>query len=196
MCGIVGYTGSHQASPILMAGLRRLEYRGYDSAGVATLDDGRLVVRKKAGRVRTLEEALEGCLEDLDGFYTFAVGTADGFAVLRDPIACKPAVMAETDDWVAIASEYARSTIPSSVTVVPITPQQTRVTGSVSVTWSSLCVPGRPAGGGGPVVIRHVVLTPEKVPFSYRVAGPSRAARCRPETAGRRHRRRPASVPC
>lgn len=54
----------------------------------------------------TLEEALEGCLEDLDGFYTFAVGTRDGFAVLRDPIACKPAVMAETDDWVAMASEY------------------------------------------------------------------------------------------
>jgi glutamate synthase domain-containing protein 1 len=54
----------------------------------------------------SLDEALEGCLSDLDGFYTFAVGTADGFAVLRDPIACKPAVMAETDDWVAIASEY------------------------------------------------------------------------------------------
>jgi methylamine---glutamate N-methyltransferase subunit A len=54
----------------------------------------------------SLEEALEGCLEDLDGFYTFAVGTADGFAVLRDPIACKPAVMAETDAWVAMASEY------------------------------------------------------------------------------------------
>ena len=54
----------------------------------------------------TLEQALEGCLDDLDGFFTFAVGTADGFAVLRDPIACKPAVMAETDDWVAMASEY------------------------------------------------------------------------------------------
>jgi glutamate synthase domain-containing protein 1 len=54
----------------------------------------------------SLEQALEGCLEDLDGFYTFAVGTAEGFAVLRDPIACKPAVMAETDDWVAMASEY------------------------------------------------------------------------------------------
>jgi len=53
-----------------------------------------------------LEAALEGCLSDLDGFYTFAVGTADGFAVLRDPIACKPAVLAETDDWVAMASEY------------------------------------------------------------------------------------------
>jgi glutamate synthase domain-containing protein 1 len=54
----------------------------------------------------TLEQALEGCLEDLDGFYTFAVATADGFAVLRDPIACKPAVMAETEEWVAMASEY------------------------------------------------------------------------------------------
>jgi methylamine---glutamate N-methyltransferase subunit A len=54
----------------------------------------------------TLEQALEGCLEDLDGFYTFLVGTADGFAVLRDPIACKPAVLAETDEWVAMASEW------------------------------------------------------------------------------------------
>jgi methylamine---glutamate N-methyltransferase subunit A len=54
----------------------------------------------------SLDEALEGCLDDLDGFYTFLVGTADGFAVLRDPIACKPAVLAESDDWVAMASEY------------------------------------------------------------------------------------------
>jgi methylamine---glutamate N-methyltransferase subunit A len=54
----------------------------------------------------TLQAALERCLVELDGFYTFAVGTADGFAVLRDPIACKPAVMAENDDWVAMASEY------------------------------------------------------------------------------------------
>jgi amidophosphoribosyltransferase len=54
----------------------------------------------------TLEEALESCLGALDGFYTFLVGTADGFAVLRDPIACKPAVLAETDDWVAMASEF------------------------------------------------------------------------------------------
>jgi methylamine---glutamate N-methyltransferase subunit A len=53
-----------------------------------------------------LEQALERCLQDLDGFYTFLVGTADGFAVLRDPIACKPAVIAETGDWVAMASEW------------------------------------------------------------------------------------------
>ena len=54
----------------------------------------------------TLEQALESCLGTLDGFYTFLAGTADGFAVLRDPIACKPAVLAETDEWVAMASEY------------------------------------------------------------------------------------------
>jgi len=54
----------------------------------------------------SLGEALEQSLEDLDGFYTFVVGTEDGFGVLRDPIACKPAVMAETDDYVAFGSEY------------------------------------------------------------------------------------------
>jgi glutamate synthase domain-containing protein 1 len=54
----------------------------------------------------TLEEALECALRDLDGFYTFAVGVRDGFAVVRDPIACKPAIIAETQDWVAMSSEY------------------------------------------------------------------------------------------
>ncbi|MEL6287148.1 MAG: amidophosphoribosyltransferase [Pseudomonadota bacterium] len=55
---------------------------------------------------RTLHGALEDCLSALDGFYTFVAGTRDGFAVLRDPIACKPAVLAETNDYVAFASEY------------------------------------------------------------------------------------------
>jgi glutamate synthase domain-containing protein 1 len=55
---------------------------------------------------QTLAEALGQALHDLDGFYTFVVGTADGFGVLRDPIACKPAVMAETDRYVAFGSEY------------------------------------------------------------------------------------------
>jgi len=54
----------------------------------------------------SLKEALEDGIKDLDGFYTFLVGTHDGFAVVRDPIACKHAVMAETDDWVAMATEY------------------------------------------------------------------------------------------
>jgi len=63
----------------------------------------------------TLNEALEAAIKDLDGFYTFAIGTKNGFAVLRDPIACKPAVLAETDDWVAMSSEFrAIAQLPNS----------------------------------------------------------------------------------
>lgn len=54
----------------------------------------------------SLKAALDHSLEDLDGFFTFAIGTRNGFAVIRDPIACKPAILAETDDYVAMASEY------------------------------------------------------------------------------------------
>ncbi len=54
----------------------------------------------------TIDEALEHALKDLDGFYTLAIGVENGFAILRDPIACKPAVVAENDDWVAMSSEY------------------------------------------------------------------------------------------
>ncbi|MDJ1016624.1 MAG: glutamine amidotransferase family protein [Paracoccaceae bacterium] len=60
----------------------------------------------RMGQGASLGEALEQGLEDLDGFYTFVVGTKDGFGVLRDPIACKPAVLAETDRYVAFGSEY------------------------------------------------------------------------------------------
>jgi methylamine---glutamate N-methyltransferase subunit A len=61
----------------------------------------------------SLKKALERSLADLDGFYTFVVGTRDGFAVLRDPVACKPAVMAETRDWVAFGTEFrALSALP------------------------------------------------------------------------------------
>jgi glutamate synthase domain-containing protein 1 len=65
---------------------------------------GYLTWRMREGS--SLREALQASLDDLDGFYTFVVGTETGFAVLRDPIACKPAVMAETNDYVAFGSEY------------------------------------------------------------------------------------------
>jgi glutamate synthase domain-containing protein 1 len=83
--------------------LRRegIEFQTENDTEVAA---GYLAWRMREGA--SLQEALEGSLSDLDGFYTFLVGTADGFAVLRDPIACKPAVLAETDDWVAMSSEY------------------------------------------------------------------------------------------
>ena len=54
----------------------------------------------------SLQQAMEACLNSLDGFYTFVIGTEAGFGVLRDPIACKPAVVAETDRLVAFGTEY------------------------------------------------------------------------------------------
>jgi glutamate synthase domain-containing protein 1 len=60
----------------------------------------------KIAHGENLGQALESSLNDLDGFFTFVVGTKDGFGVVRDPIACKPAVMAETDQYVAFGSEY------------------------------------------------------------------------------------------
>jgi glucosamine--fructose-6-phosphate aminotransferase (isomerizing) len=60
MCGIMGYVGPRPAAPILLDGLRRLEYRGYDSAGIAVYDDGKLVVRKAEGKLARLDELLEG----------------------------------------------------------------------------------------------------------------------------------------
>ncbi len=60
-----------------------------------------------------LKSAMEQSLEDLDGFFTFVIGTKNGFGVVRDPIACKPAVMAETSQFVAFGSEYkALATLP------------------------------------------------------------------------------------
>jgi glutamate synthase domain-containing protein 1 len=86
----------------------RLELE-YEGIHFDTDNDSEVAARYLTWRLSqgaTLTEALEHSLEDLDGFFTFAVGTAEGLAVLRDPIACKPAVLAETDDWVAIGSEY------------------------------------------------------------------------------------------
>ena len=58
MCGIVGYVGNRPALSIVLDGLRRLEYRGYDSAGVAVIDGGQVSTEKKAGKLANLEKAL------------------------------------------------------------------------------------------------------------------------------------------
>lgn len=65
---------------------------------------GYLAWRMRSGD--TIDGAIQAALRDFDGFYTFAIGTRDGFAVVRDPIACKPAIIAETDEWVAMSSEF------------------------------------------------------------------------------------------
>ena len=62
MCGIIGYLGPRPAAPILLEGLKRLEYRGYDSAGLAVLDGGALTVEKRAGKISDLTAALDGAL--------------------------------------------------------------------------------------------------------------------------------------
>ena len=67
MCGIIGYIGEKQVLPILIEGLRRLEYRGYDSAGVAVVRDGTIELRRSAGKLARLEEALT--VSPLDGEY-------------------------------------------------------------------------------------------------------------------------------
>ena len=97
------HNGSLSNHNRLRENLRR-EGIGFQTENDTEVAAGYLAWRMREGA--SLEQALEGCLDDLDGFYTFAVGTADGFAVLRDPIACKPAVLAETDDWVAMGSEW------------------------------------------------------------------------------------------
>ena len=91
----------------------RLERRGIE---IRTENDSEVAAGYSMWRMQqgdTLQAALQAALDDLDGFYTFAIGTVDGFAVLRDPIACKPAVLAETDEYVAMASEFqALSSLP------------------------------------------------------------------------------------
>jgi glutamate synthase domain-containing protein 1 len=87
--------------------LRRMLIR--EGLSFETENDSEVAAAYLTWRMRegaSLSQALTDGLDDLDGFYTFVVGTEGGFAVLRDPIACKPAVMAETEDYVAFGSEY------------------------------------------------------------------------------------------
>src|SRR5215470_12492284 len=80
-----------------------------DGIGFATENDTEVAAGYLTWRLRqgmNLGMALESALADLDGFYTFVVGTESGFGVLRDPIACKPAVMAEAGNYVAFGTEY------------------------------------------------------------------------------------------
>ncbi len=85
---------------------RKLARKGVMTQSENDTEVGAAYISSRIAEGATLGEALEGTIKDLDGFFTFVTGTKNGFGVVRDPIACKPAVMAETDDYVAFASEY------------------------------------------------------------------------------------------
>src|SRR5438552_8175485 len=122
------HNGSLSNHNRLRENLRRegIEFQTENDTEVAA---GYLAWRLREGA--ELEEALESCLKDLDGFYTFLVGTADGFAVMRDPLACKPAVLAETDDLVAMASEYRAIAVLPGATDAHMLKPEPRVANSV-----------------------------------------------------------------
>ena len=85
---------------------RKLTQKGFAPKTCNDTEVAACYISSRLAEGANLGEALEGTLKDLDGFFTFVVGTKTGFGVVRDPIACKPAVMAETADYVAFGSEY------------------------------------------------------------------------------------------
>jgi glutamate synthase domain-containing protein 1 len=119
----------HNGSLSNHASLRRMlskEGISFETENDSEVAAGYLTWKMREGA--SLAQALETSLDDLDGFFTFVVGTEDGFAVLRDPISCKPAVMAETDDYVAFASEYrALAGLPGVDTAHVFEPEPARV---------------------------------------------------------------------
>ena len=78
MCGIVGYIGGRSASPVLIDGLKKLEYRGYDSAGVAVFNGDVVEVKKTKGRIADLEKKLsaEGISVRLRGYRSYPLGNS------------------------------------------------------------------------------------------------------------------------
>ncbi len=74
MCGIVGYIGQDEAYPVLIEALKRLEYRGYDSAGIAVSCDGKIEVARQKGKVEELRKLCDGRLQGAPGHRPYQVG--------------------------------------------------------------------------------------------------------------------------
>jgi methylamine---glutamate N-methyltransferase subunit A len=85
---------------------RRLEKQGIRFDGDCDTEAASRYIEWRLREGDTLESAIQRAFEEFDGFYTFLMGTRDALAIVRDPFACKPAIVAETDDYVAIASEF------------------------------------------------------------------------------------------
>jgi glutamate synthase domain-containing protein 1 len=119
----------HNGSLSNHSSLRRMLTR--EGIAFSTDNDSEVAAGYLSWKMRegaSLSEALTAGLDDLDGFFTFVVGTENGFAVVRDPISCKPAVMAETDAYVAFASEYrALAGLPGVEKATVFEPEPARV---------------------------------------------------------------------
>jgi asparagine synthetase B (glutamine-hydrolysing) len=153
----------------------------------------------------SLRDSLSSSLNDLDGFFTFVVGTRNGFAVLRDPIACKPAIMAESDDYVAFGSEYrALSVLPNIDNVTDLKSENYQSTMQradlIKGTLKNIVFDNRRAGRelsesyldpfDGTAVVIHRRMMTDSVCRALRVTVVSR--RCRiVATNGRSHRVKP-----
>ena len=110
MCGIMGYVGPGEAAPLLLEGLRRLEYRGYDSAGVVVLHDGQLVASRAEGKLENLVEKLHQ--EPLSGSYGLGhTRWATHGAPLERSMSCRKVLSYDSRAWlissiVRIAASY------------------------------------------------------------------------------------------
>jgi glucosamine--fructose-6-phosphate aminotransferase (isomerizing) len=178
MCGIVGYVGPRQALPLLMEGLRRLEYRGYDSAGVAVAEGGRLQVAKRKGKVRELEATLpeltgavgvahtrwatHGEPSDLNAHpHTDAAGRIgvvhngiiENAAELRHRLARDGVVFASQTDTEVLAHLIARRTENSLVEAVRATLREVKGAYGLAVIDAARPEAIVAARNGGPVVI-------------------------------------------
>src|SRR5262245_18224436 len=83
MCGIIGYLGTRSSLPILVEGLRRMEYRGYDSTGIAVLNGPRVLVRKRAGKLSELDALLDQDLTHGNGDAASLMGGTAGLGHTR-----------------------------------------------------------------------------------------------------------------
>ena len=108
MCGIIGYVGNRACKPLLLNALQRLEYRGYDSAGVATLEGGRLTRLRAEGKLKNLEAKLEGSLQETEGTFRLTLSPQDAGRIVEAVGGQVKIVKAKGDTPIVICSPTIR----------------------------------------------------------------------------------------